>query len=184
MRQALTFAFLLWTSLAAVAQDQNAVDREVKLDTLFGNLRQSDSGVEILSSERMIWELWMQGGTEKQNADLQMAANAMGLGQYAVSEAILNQLIQDTQQFPEAYNKRATLYYLMGKYQASLDDISLVLNLEPRHFGALSGKGMVLQKMGRNGEALAAYKEAIAVHPHMVGARLAIQQLEALVPDL
>jgi Flp pilus assembly protein TadD len=105
-------------------------------------------------------------------------------GQFVVCEQILDQLIKDTQTFPEAYNKRATLHYLTGRYQKSLDDIALTLELEPRHFGALSGKGMVLQKMGRNAEALVAYREAVNVHPHMLGARLAIKQLEGLAPDL
>ncbi len=155
-----------------------------QLDRLFGQLRKSSSGPEIITAERQIWQLWMEGGSAAENESLQNAAVAMGSGRFPLSEDILNRLIAQTKTFPEAFNKRATLYYLMGRYEESLSDIALVLDLEPRHFGALSGKGMVLQKMGRNAEALSAYREALVVHPHMVGTRLAIQQLESLLPDL
>jgi tetratricopeptide (TPR) repeat protein len=155
-----------------------------QLDQFFGQLKSVEGGAQVLTAERKIWQLWMEGGSPSQNNTLQQATTLMEIGALAESEAILNQLITSTQSFSEAYNKRATLYYLMGRYQQSLDDIALTLELEPRHFGALSGKGMVLQRMGRNGEALAAYREALLVNPHMVGARLAIKQLEQVVPDL
>jgi tetratricopeptide (TPR) repeat protein len=82
------------------------------------------------------------------------------------------------------WNKRATLYFLMGRMEDSLKDIDKTLDLEPRHFGALSGRGMIYQKLGKNPEALAAFKEALSMNPNMVGAKLAVQQLEKLVPEL
>jgi Flp pilus assembly protein TadD len=58
------------------------------------------------------------------------------------------------------------------------------LDLEPRHFGALSGRGMIYQRLGRNAEALIAFKQALEIHPTMVGARLSVKQLEQLLPEL
>jgi tetratricopeptide (TPR) repeat protein len=86
--------------------------------------------------------------------------------------------------YAEVWNKRATLYYLMGRMDDSLNDIKKTLDLEPRHFGALSGRGMIYQRMGKNPEALAAFKEALSINPKMPGARLAVQELEKLLPEL
>ena len=92
-------------------------------------------------------------------------------------------MIVEAPEFAEAWNKRATLYYLMGHYRLA-HDIGKTVDLEPRHFGALSGRGMVLMKMGKNAEALAAFKEALAVNPNMMGAKLSVQALEKQFPEL
>ena len=93
-------------------------------------------------------------------------------------------MIATSPNFSEAYNKRATLYYMTGRYDESLSDINKTLDLEPRHFGALSGRGMVFLKQGKNADALRAFKEALAVNPTMTGTRISVQQLEKLFPEL
>jgi tetratricopeptide (TPR) repeat protein len=72
----------------------------------------------------------------------------------------------------------------MGRYDESLADIVTTLDLEPRHFGALSGRGMIYQRLGRNLDAIAAFKDALAINPHMTGAKSSLQQLERQAPDL
>jgi Flp pilus assembly protein TadD len=178
MRHTLLLIALLLTS-PAMAQSGSS-----ELDTLFAKLRDPATGAEVLRIEQQVWSIWMTSGTSEQNERLAKASQVMGTGQGKVALAILDDLIKEAPGFAEAWNKRATLHYLMGDYQASLDDIVKTVDLEPRHFGALSGRGMVLMKLGKNAEALAAFKEALAVNPNMVGAKLSIQALEKQFPEL
>jgi tetratricopeptide (TPR) repeat protein len=178
-------AFLLWVAPAA-ADDAapSAVAQGEELDQLFGRLQDKNLGAAALKTEARIWALWMQAGSDEENRMLGEATALMGSADFRLSEEMLNRLIAKTQTYPEAFNKRATLYYLMGKYDQSLADIVTTLDLEPRHFGALSGRGMILQKLGKNKEALEAYRHAAAINPHMPGAAIAIKQLEQLLPEL
>jgi tetratricopeptide (TPR) repeat protein len=154
------------------------------LDTLFAKLRDPATGSEVLRIEPQIWSEWMQGGTTRQNEALAKATASMNAGDFAGAEKQLTALLNETQTFPEVWNKRATLYFLMGRLEDSLADIVKTLDLEPRHFGALSGRGMIYQRQGKNAEAMAAFKDALAINPKMPGARIAVQQLEKQLPEL
>jgi tetratricopeptide (TPR) repeat protein len=154
------------------------------LDTLFAKLRDPASGAKVLSIEPQIWDAWMHQGSNTENEALAKATQTMNLGLFSEADKQLTALVATAPGFAEAWNKRATLYFIMGKLEESLSDITKVLDLEPRHFGALSGRGMIYQKQGKNPEALAAFKDALVVNPTMPGARIAVQQLEKLVPEL
>jgi tetratricopeptide (TPR) repeat protein len=162
----------------------SVTEREDKLDLLFGKLQDPNLGADALRVEAQIWAIWMESGTQQENQMLMNASAAMGIGGFTLSEQTLNTLISQTPQFVEALNKRATLFYLMGRFEESLADIVKVLELEPRHFGALSGRGMIYQRQGKALDALAAYREALQVNPHLVGARMAVKELQKLEPDL
>jgi tetratricopeptide (TPR) repeat protein len=159
-------------------------DRQQELDALFAKLREKSDDAGALSAERQIWSLWMQSDSADQDKLLAQATNAMNIRDFRLSEELLSRLIVLDKDYAEAWNKRATLYYLMGRHDASLADIVKTLDLEPRHFGALSGRGMILKQQGKMPEALAAYREAYAINPHMPGVAAAIKELEALMPDL
>jgi tetratricopeptide (TPR) repeat protein len=180
-RFSLMVAAMLVTALTSLAHAQTSLE---DLDRLFGQLQRKDIGAEALNVEREIWNVWMHGGTTEQNKALETASGMMGIGSYKLAEAALNDLIGTTQTFSEAYNKRATLYFLMGRYDESLADIVKTLELEPRHFGALSGRGMILSRQGKQREALHAYREALRMNPHLTGVALAVQQLEKFEPEL
>jgi tetratricopeptide (TPR) repeat protein len=171
------FALLLMATLgtARAADD---------LDTLFAKLRDPATGAQVLSIEPKIWDAWMHQGSNAENEALAKATNTMNLGLFAEADKQLTALVAKAPGFAEAWNKRATLYFLMGKMDESLADIIKVLDIEPRHFGALSGRGLIYQRQGKNPEALAAFKDALAVNPTMTGARIAVQKLEKLVPEL
>ncbi len=154
------------------------------LDHLFARLREPATSAAVVSIETQIWNLWMHGGSDAENEALAKATLAMNNGSSAEAERQLNVLISQTQSFPEAYNKRATLYFLMGRYEDSLSDIVRTLDLEPRHFGALSGRAMIMQRLGRDAEAITAYQEALTMNPNMAGVKAALRVLEKQAPDL
>jgi tetratricopeptide (TPR) repeat protein len=165
---------------STVVAQTSAVD----LDRLFAQLHDPGTEASARRIESGIWDAWMHGGSKLENEALFAATGAMNRSDYASAERLLNALINATENFSEAYNKRATLYFLMGRYEDSLADIVKTLDLEPRHFGALSGRGMILQRLGRNAEAIAAFKDALAVNPTMSSARAAVQLLEKQAPGL
>jgi tetratricopeptide (TPR) repeat protein len=154
------------------------------LDKLFAQLRDPASAAQAPRIEPQIWSAWMQGGTAAENDVLALATASLNLGALPLAEKQLNALLATQKNFPEAWNKRATLYFMMGRLDESLADIEKVLELEPRHFGALSGRGMIYQRQGKNAEALAAFKEALSMNPNMPGALFAVKQLEKLLPEL
>ncbi len=171
-------------SILLFVSSHSLVLAQSDLDTLFGKLRDPDIGSEVLRVEPQIWAGWMAGGTAEENDALVRATASMNLADFASAENQLNAILAKTQNFPEVWNKRATLYFMMGRYEESLADIVRTLDLEPRHFGALSGRGMIYQRLGKDVDALYAFKEALQIHPNLPGARLAVNQLEKASPEL
>jgi tetratricopeptide (TPR) repeat protein len=180
MRRLWLFIALTLAGLSGALAQQPVED----LDRLFAKLRDPKTGSEVLRIEPQIWDLWMHGSNDVENEQLAKATQTMNLGAFAMADQQLTALIKQNPNFPEAWNKRATLYFLMGRLEESLNDIVKVVDLEPRHFGALSGRGMIYQRQGKNAEALKAFKEALNINPKMVGPRIAVQQLEKLAPEL
>jgi tetratricopeptide (TPR) repeat protein len=166
---------VLMFAMPAVAED---------LDRLFAQLHDPQTGSNVMRIEQQIWSAWMQAGTADENRLLAEATDAMNIGSFKTAEAKLDAMLARNQTYPEVWNKRATLYFMMGRYEDSLDDIVKTLDLEPRHFGALSGRGMVLMRMNRRAEALVAFKETLRIHPHLTGAKVVVEQLEKEAPEL
>ena len=110
---------------------------------------------------------------------LRQASKATDEGAPEEALKILDKLVERYPDFAEAWNRRATLYYLMRRYDASLADIEKVLELEPRHFGALAGRGMIYQKKKNYAAAIDAYREALTMNPLMEGPKEALEELEA-----
>ena len=154
--------------------------RSERLDQLFARLHRATSEDDMQAAEQDIWALWMAADSPTAEVLLQQATKAMNEGAPEQSLNILNRLIGAYPDYTEAWNKRATLYFLMGNYQASLADIDKVLDLEPRHFGALAGKGMILQRQKKYGPALDAFKQALAINPGLESVKAAIKDLQRL----
>ena len=91
---------------------------------------------------------------------------------------MLDQLVDNESDFAEAWNRRATVHYLLGNYKESLSDIEKTLTLEPRHFGALSGIGMIMLKLGQTDKALHAFERVLDISPQNVGASKSVKELE------
>ena len=158
--------------------------REESLDVLFAKLQQPTSEKAARDVEQKIWTLWSQSDSPTADVLLGQAVAAMDAGDSASSFAILDRMVASYPNHAEAWNKRATLNFMVGKYKASLNDIEKVLDLEPRHFGALAGRGMIYNAQEEWGLALDAYRDALAVNPGMPSVKSAIKQLEKRLQDI
>lgn len=151
---------------------------DARLNELFARLTQTSDPNEAATSEEAIWTLWMAHPDER--AQRYMFAGARQMHEGKLREALItfSRLIEMEPKFAEAWNKRATVYYALQDYDASARDIAETLKLEPRHFGALSGLGLVNIALGRFRAALTAFEMALAHHPHLRGARENIRNLK------
>ena len=148
------------------------------LDRLFARLVKATSDEEGQAVEQAIWKLWMASDSPTAELLLGQAVKVSAVGDNETALGILDKLIRVHPDFMEAWNRRATVYFLLGRYQESLSDIDQVLAREPRHFGALSGLGMIKRRLGDLSAARAAFSDALAVHPHMPGVKRALEELE------
>ena len=181
---ALAFMFLAVGSLAKAgekAAEHKLSPHEMRddaLDSLFARLQRASNEDDAKQAEQKIWEMWSQSDSVTADVLLNQAVVAMNAGDNKSSLKILNQLIATYPNYAEAWNKRATLNYMIGRYDESLADISKVLELEPRHFGALSGRGMIYQAQKKWSEALDAFREALELNPNMTAVKNAIHEME------
>jgi tetratricopeptide (TPR) repeat protein len=158
--------------------------REEALDRLFASLHKSSSEQAAKATEEKIWELWSRSDSPTAEVLLGQAVVAMGAAENSASLEILDRIIAAYPTYAEAWNRRATLHFMLGNYNASLADIEKVLDLEPRHFGALAGRGMIYQRQEKWGAALAAFREALQMNPNMTGVKNAVQELAKREQDV
>jgi len=157
-------------------QQKQKLAREV-LDSLFGKLHHVKSAKSATLLANAIWKIWSRSGSPTADMLLIQAERAMRAGEQRVAISILSTIIDQYPDFAEAWNKRATAYFLSFEYDKSLADIREVLKREPRHFGALSGLGLIYQRLGKKRQALKAFRRALAIHPFLGDARLAVKKL-------
>jgi tetratricopeptide (TPR) repeat protein len=148
------------------------------LDRLFAQLLKTTNEQEADRIQKRIWELWMTNDSPTANILIGQAMKASSSAENDTALHILDSLIDVHPDFMEAWNKRATVYYMLGNYEKSVADIMQVLEREPRHFGALSGLGMIREKQGNLSAAREAYREALSVNPHMEGIKRALKEID------
>jgi tetratricopeptide (TPR) repeat protein len=142
-------------------------DRTRGLDFLFGALKAAPDEVSAKHVEARIWALWLQTPSDTAALLMMRAKAAMDAQQTDTALKLLDAVVKLRPDYVEAWNRRATLYYLKNDYAHSLQDIEQVLVREPRHFGALAGLGMIMQDIGDDKRALDAFRKALAVNPHL-----------------
>jgi tetratricopeptide (TPR) repeat protein len=142
-------------------------DRTYDLDTLFAGLKIAPDAESARAIEARIWALWMVSGSDTCNLLMARVKAASDDKDYELAINLLDAVIALRPDYVEAWNRRATIYYLLNDYGRSLADIREVLAREPRHFGALSGLGLILQDIGDDKDALQAYRKALAIDPHL-----------------
>lgn len=164
---------------AASPADQD----DPRLDDLFARLQAATEPAVVERISRRIWALWRQHEDARVAASMERGARALAAGEHARAESIYGEVIARDPGYAEGWNKRATARYLRGHFAAAAADIRRTLILEPRHFGALAGLGLVYMEIGREHAALAAFREALAINPHLPGARANVERLRRRLGD-
>ncbi len=137
-----------------------------RLDQLFRALAAQPT-VDATRVEDTIWTLWMYHPHRAAALALDRATSDIASARYDIAETRLALLLRCRPDFPEAWNKRATLYYLQQRDDECLADLHRTLELEPRHFGALAGFGEICLGRGEREAAMLAFRAALRVHPHL-----------------
>jgi tetratricopeptide (TPR) repeat protein len=128
--------------------------------------------------EQQLYQTWSRSGSASADYLLRQGREALEADDLEAAYDHLTALTDHAPEFAEGWNARATLLFQMGAYGPSIADIQRVLALEPRHFGALTGLGIMLEEMGEIEHALAAYRAAYAIHPHRPDIEDAIGRIE------
>ncbi|GGF23243.1 hypothetical protein GCM10011611_31690 [Aliidongia dinghuensis] len=155
-------------------------DRDAVLDEAFAQLHRTTSPVEADRLDRLIWQRWGSAGNRAARRLLGDASKSLAVGDEATALALLDQAILEDPDFPEAWNRRATILFMLGRHDRSIADIERVLVLEPRHYGALAGLGQILLQAEAWGEALLVFEAALAINPHLESVRRLVRRLRRL----
>ena len=159
----------------------SANDRDIELDKLFLELKKN---IPSLSSgiAQQIWTLWSTHPTDqKLTSLLDEGSRLVQDRQLKRAINVFTEAIELDPSWAEAWNKRATVFYMVGEFQKSQDDIDKVLELEERHFGALAGQGMVNIQLKNYEKAILSYKKAQEIYPSMQSPEIMIKQIENLI---
>jgi len=178
--------FLIFLGLLTFS-NVNAEEKEGELNNLFKQLKNSQA-TQAVKIENKIWKIWATHPTKDRKGYrltelLDQGSLLIDRRQLKKAYEIFSQIIAADSEWSEAWNKRATVLYLMKKYQSSLDDINITLTLEPRHFGALSGQALNYIELKQYEKAIESYKAAQKIYPIMDAAKKMIPQLQELIND-
>lgn len=169
----LTTALVL-CALASVSADQT----DVRLDELFETMKTSHDSGELIEIEGEIWEIWYDSGEPEIDALMLEAGAQVSAGNLALAEEIYARVIQRAPAFSEGWNRRATVRFYQQDYDGSLADIEQTLKLEPRHFGAMWGLGMILGLQQDYQRAIYAFEKLLEIKPNAQDARPRIELLK------
>ena len=165
----------------------SAEKRESKLNNLFMQLKNSENikAIEIEKKILKIWETHPSDNRQGYRLTELLAQGTLLLTKEELDRAyeIFTQIILVDPNWSEAWNRRATVLYLLGKYQQSQKDINKVLNLEKRHFGALSGQGLVQTELKNYEKAIDSYEELQKIYPSMKSPKIMIPLLKKLIKN-
>lgn len=170
----------LFLTLLAAASPAFGDQNDPRLDPLFSALRQAEDVTKARRVEAGIWRIWSQYGDDPIiDRMMRHGARLMAAEQMKRAAEVFDQVVTRAPAFAEGWNRRATLRFLTGDFDGSVADIRQVLNLEPRHFGALSGLGLIYMALERPQGALKAFERALQINPHMTIARRHAAHLRA-----
>lgn len=166
-------ASLVFLTAATAADD-------AELEALFEGL-QSAEGQAAEQIEARIYQIWSDSGSPSMDLLLTRGREALEEGDTKLAIEHFTALIDHAPEFAEGYNARATAFFQNGQYGLSLEDIRRTLALNPRHFGALSGLALILEEVGRPGDALAAWREVEKINPTQTGLEESLKRLERMI---
>ena len=160
----------------------NSEERELELDKLFNQLKNNSDASIAFEVEMKIWNIWSTHPSQENLT--QLLANGSNLmTQHKLNKAYetFSKVISLDPNWAEGWNKRATVLYMLGRHEESQEDINEVLKLEKRHFGALSGQGLVQIELKNYERAINSYKEVQKIYPSMQSPKIMIPQLKELI---
>ena len=158
-----------------------ADDRSSELNHLFNELKIKDKNLSF-EVEQQIWKIWStHPNNNRLTSMLAAGSNFMNNNEYSKAVEIFTKVIDLDPTWAEAWNKRATVLYIIGEFEKSQNDIDQVLKLEKRHFGALAGQGLVNIELENYEKALESYKEAMRIYPTMNSPKIMIKQIKELI---
>ena len=158
-----------------------ADDRSSELNNLFNELKIKDKNISF-EVEQQIWKIWStHPNNNRLTSMLAAGSNFMNNNEYSKAVEIFTKVIDLDPTWAEAWNKRATVLYIIGEFEKSQNDIDQVLKLEKRHFGALAGQGLVNIELENYEKALESYKEAMRIYPTMNSPKIMIKQIKELI---
>ena len=164
--------------LLAAEETQNRKKEENSsqaLDTLFFKLRNAKSLAEAQTVEQIIWSKGKKYKGPRLSEKLELGIRQMHNKNLKKALVPFTKIIEEAPDFSEALNKRATTYFLLQEYQASLLDIKATLTLEPRHFGAISGMGLIFMKSGEYRRSLLMFRKVLEIYPLSISAKANIE---------
>ena len=172
-------SFLIVSSFFLSAQSS----QKIALDKLFDQLIKTNNFNNAEQLEKKIWSVWSKHPNDNRLTEkLEFGTELMRYGNYNYALKVFDNIIVTDPQWSEAWNKRATLYFLMGKFTNSLNDIDKVLTIEPRHFGALSGQARIYIKLQKYEKAIKSIERALEFYPSFKSREL-IPGIERLIKE-
>lgn len=149
-----------------------------KLDDLFSRLQATANTEEARRIEQEIWIEWSKSGSAAMDLLLERGRRALDEGQTQLAVEHFTALTDHAPDFAEGWNARATAYYSLGQFGPAISDIGRTLELNPRHYGALSGLAIIFEALGQPEKALEVYRKVLEIDPHAEGVSEAVTRLE------
>ena len=171
-------AVLLLPFAVLVLAPARAAQDDPRLKALFQTLKSTSSDEAASNAERQIWRIWAENKNPEVERLMQQGIAAMAEDDQQQALDRFDAVVKYDKNFAEGWNKRATVEFAMGDFDASIADIEHTLALEPHHFGALSGLGEIYLTLGRKPLALKAFRDALAIDPHLEDVRETADKLE------
>ena len=178
MKTAKPVIFIIALLILELPTPVRADQTDQRLDALFEQLRSTSDELLLLQAEAEIWEIWYQSGSDEIDELMLQAAELVRGGELGAAEDVYSQVIEARPEFSEGWNRRATVRYYRQDYDGSMADIESTLRLEPRHFGAIWGLGMILGKQREFQRAIEAFERLLEIKPNSQDARPRIELLK------
>ena len=169
--------------MAALAPPALADRGEARLDALFARLKATSTLDEAQAVERDIWRSWYAHENPEVERIMRGGRENFGHGDRVAARIAFGRALTIDPEYAEAWNARATAHYVLGDCERALADIEQVLALEPRHFGALAGRGLCLEREDKPLAAMRAYEQSLAIHPHQPTTAARLAALEDLMGE-
>ena len=177
----LSKVFLIILSINVFFSVQSS--QENILNNLFNQLEKVNNSKSASIIEKKIWSIWNEHPTNNRLTErLEFGTELMQYGDYNYALKVFDNILVTDPKWSEAWNKRATVYFLMSQFTNSLDDIEKVLNIEPRHFGALSGQARIFIKLQKYEKAIKSIERALKFYPSFKSSEM-IPEIERLIRE-